>query len=63
MPGQPVYFYSGLINIAIGIQVAMEISAGQPSVVYLYATDFDNPVPLFRIETSGFCVQYDLSHV
>ena len=41
----------------------MEISAGQPPVVYLYATDFDNPVTLFRIEASSFCVQYDLSHV
>ena len=41
----------------------MEISAAQPPVVYLYTTDFDNPVALFRIEASGFCVQYNLSHV
>ena len=49
-------------NVALGIDKAMKFAARRNAVENLDATDFDQPVALFRIEASRFRVENDLAH-
>jgi hypothetical protein len=40
----------------------VEAVAGVASIEQLDTTDFDDPVPLLRLQSGGFRIQYDLSH-
>ena len=45
-----------LVDIALGIQEAVELPPGQASIHHLDATDFDYPVALGRGQSGGFGV-------
>src|SRR5262249_47765006 len=51
-----------LDDLALGIQVVMERTAGVPAIDDLDTTDFDDPVPEFGLETGGLSVENDLPH-
>src|SRR5690606_28224902 len=52
-----------LIDLAIRVDIAVEVPAGQPTVLDLHTTDLDHPVPLRGIKAGGLGIQYYLSHV
>jgi hypothetical protein len=51
-----------LVDVALGIQEAVKLAAGQTPVDELDSADFDDSVPLPGRETRGFGVEDDLSH-
>ena len=50
------------VDLAFGIQVAMEFLAGGPAIQHFDAADFDDAMAGARFEAGGFDVQNDLSH-
>jgi hypothetical protein len=51
------------VYFTVGSDVAMERATGLASPDDFDASDFDDAVSLFRLEASGFGVEYDLAHV
>ncbi len=59
---QTVHLQRAFFDIALGIQVLVEASAGQAPIEQLHATDFDDAVLLFDFKTRGFRIENDLTH-
>ena len=57
-----MHLHSSFIYIPVRIEVAMEVPARKPAILYFHTTNFNDTVPLCRIEASRFGIQYDLSH-
>ena len=50
-------------NVALGIDIDVKGLASRNRIEKLDETDLDDPVPLGRIETGGFCVEDDFPHL
>ena len=50
-PGRP------LVDLALGVDVEMEVVARQAAVDDLHATDLDDPVSVLGLESGGFRIQ------
>ena len=61
--GDAVHLDRRLVDLAIRLQVHVEIVPGQAAVDHLDATDLDDTVPLLRLQAGGFSIQYDLALV
>src|ERR1700719_2401833 len=59
---QTVHLNRPFIDVALGIQVLVEASAGQTPIEQLHAAYFDDAVLLFDFETRGFSIENDLAH-
>jgi hypothetical protein len=57
-----VHFERALVDVALGIEIAVEGPARRPPVHELDAADFDDAVSLFGLEAGGFGVEDDLAH-
>jgi hypothetical protein len=57
-----VHLNRAFFDVALGIQVLVEASAGQAPIEQLHATDFDDTVLLFNFKTGGFSIENDLAH-
>ena len=51
-----------LVDIAIRIDVLVEMSVSQPPVDDFDARHFNDAVPLARVEAGGFGIEDDLTH-
>jgi len=49
------------VDLALGVQVFVEMLARGAAVYYLHAADLDDAVAAFGLEARGFGVEYDLS--
>jgi hypothetical protein len=54
---------SARIDLAIRLQIAVEVVSGQAAIDELDTADLDDPMAILRIETRGLGVEHDLSHV
>jgi hypothetical protein len=54
---------SFLRHVAFGIDVAVKCLAGGHAIEDLNAADFNKPIASQRIETGGFGIQNDFTHV
>jgi len=60
--GDAMYLQGAFINVSIGIQVAMEMLACQPSIDQFNTCNFNDPMSLPGIKAGCFGIQYDLPH-
>ena len=60
--GQAVHPQRALVAVALGVDVEMQVAAGQFAVQQFHAADFHNPVPGLGVQAGGFGVQDDLAH-
>ena len=60
--GNAVHFYRALVNVALRIDVTVEMVSRQTPVDQFHATNFDYAVPLADFQASGLRVQYNQSH-
>ncbi len=49
-------------NIPLGIHIFVEIDLGRNVIDQLEASNLDDPMPVFRVQTSGFRVQDYFTH-
>ena len=57
-----VHGLGAFVNVALGIEEAVELAARDAAIDHLDAADLDDAVALRRREARGFCVEDDLSH-
>ena len=57
-----VYRKGAIVDIAFGVQVAMEGATARPAVDELEAADLDDAVIELGLEPRGLGVEYDLAH-
>ena len=50
------------VDLALGIEEAVEFLAGRPAIEDLHASDFDDAMAGARFEAGGFHVEDDLPH-
>ena len=50
------------VDLTVGTKVAVELSPRPAAIDDLDRTDFDDPVPEFRLEARGLGVEDDLAH-
>src|SRR5690606_5428442 len=60
--GQPVHRQRFGIAVAVGIQVNVQVVAGDGAVDDLDAADFDDAVALRGVQSGGFGIEDDLAH-
>src|SRR5690606_11206588 len=60
--GQAGDFLRARLEVALGIQVALEGAAGGPALDHFHAADLDHAVALLPGKTGGFGVEDDLAH-
>src|SRR5690606_18738872 len=58
-----VHRLCAFINLAIGVDIAVEVTSGQAAILDFHTADLDDPVSLCRLKAGGFGVQYYLSHM
>ena len=46
----------------VRVDIDMVVAAGELALHQFNTTDLDDPVTFGRVDTRGFCIQYDLSH-
>ncbi len=61
--GQAVHCKRPLFRVAFRIDVTVKVVAGQSAVNQFDATDFNDAIAGAWIQTCGFGIEYDLSHV
>ena len=61
-PADAMHAFRALVNVAVRVQEAMKVAAGQATIHEFHAADFDNAVTLARGQARGFSVEYYLSH-
>ena len=52
--GDAVNGHSPGIDVYVGLQIDMQVVAGQAALLHFYAAHLDNAMAITRIETSGF---------
>ena len=60
--GNAVYLDGSGVDLPLRLKILMEVVAGEAPIYQLHTADFDDPVPLLRLQTGGFGIQYDLTH-
>src|SRR5699024_3627792 len=55
-------FARALVNGSVRIEIRMKVATARTSLDQLDRTDFDDPVPLARLQTGGFGIQHNLTH-
>jgi hypothetical protein len=58
-----VHLDGARIDLAIGLDVLVVAVAGQAAVDHLDTADFDNAVPVCRLQAGGLGIQNNLSHL
>ena len=59
---QAVHGARALVDLALGVQVAVEMTAARAAIEQLDAADLDDAVAARGLEAGGFGIQYDLTH-
>ena len=62
LAGQAVHRECALLDVAFGIHIAMERSAGEAPVVKLQTADFDDAMLTIDFEAGGLRIEDDLTH-
>ena len=57
-----VHRQRALVDVAIGVEIAVKVPVGQPPVAHLDAADFDDAVPELVLKAGRFGIEEDLSH-
>jgi hypothetical protein len=56
-----MHLQGALLDVTVGIQVAVKVVSGKPAVLHFHGGNFDDPMPLPRIQAGGFRIQNDLT--
>jgi hypothetical protein len=59
---EPVHGDGVLMDVALGVDVEVQVAAGQAAVHQFHAADFDQAVACGVVEAGGFGIENDLSH-
>ena len=67
MPGeefgvQPMHHHGVGRDIALGVDIAVQLTPGRHMMKQFEAGDLDDPVPVLRVKPGGFRVDHDLAH-
>ena len=57
-----VHLERALVDLALRIEVTVEVAPGQATIHEFHASDLDHPMALGMLEPGGFSIQHDLSH-
>ncbi len=57
-----VHLERAAVDLALGVDVAVEAIQSRPAIHELHAADLDDPVACARLEARGFRVENDLAH-
>ena len=60
--GDAMHFDGALVNVALGIDIAVEVVPGQAPVHQFDTADFNDPVALVDLQAGRFRIQYNQSH-
>ena len=60
--GDAVDFQRALVDLALRVDIAVELTAAALTVNHFQRADFDDPVALCRFQSRGFRIQNNLSH-
>ena len=61
--GKSMHLDSRLVNFPLGIQIALEMLAGESAILNFDAAYLDYPMTMGGIEAGGFCIEYNLTHL
>ncbi len=60
--GDAMHLHGPCVDLAVRLQIAMEVAMGQTTLHQLDATNLDNAMALRGLQARGLGVEYDLTH-